>query len=79
MHSVGSSIEVIQMSSRNMSDNHDEFDFEFLGNVSGHYYILQTNVFVYGVGNREMRHTLWFDPTVDFHIYSLLWNEHMVA
>ena len=59
--------------------NHHEFDFEFLGNASGEPILLQTNVYVNGVGNREQRINLWFDPTVDFHSYGLIWNKNRVV
>ncbi|XP_071930365.1 probable xyloglucan endotransglucosylase/hydrolase protein 8 [Coffea arabica] len=52
----------------------DEIDFEFLGNRTGQPYLIQTNVYKNGTGNREMRHVLWFDPAKDYHSYSILWN-----
>ncbi|XVF27820.1 hypothetical protein REPUB_Repub14bG0141900 [Reevesia pubescens] len=56
----------------------DELDFEFLGNRTGQPYLIQTNVYKNGVGSREMRHMLWFDPTEDFHSYSILWNNKQI-
>ncbi|KAK9136915.1 hypothetical protein Sjap_007509 [Stephania japonica] len=58
---------------------HDEIDFEILGNRTGQPSILQTNVFTGGKGDREQRIFFWFDPSKLFHTYSILWNMYMIA
>ncbi|CAN0915393.1 Xyloglucan endotransglucosylase/hydrolase protein 2 [Linum grandiflorum] len=58
---------------------HDELDMEFLGNLENKPINLQTNVFVNGKGDREQRFQLWFDPTADFHDYTIRWNQHLIV
>ncbi|OAY84325.1 putative xyloglucan endotransglucosylase/hydrolase protein 30 [Ananas comosus] len=60
--------------------NHDELDFEFLGNTRGKEWRVQTNV--YGNGStsrgREERYLLPFDPTEEAHRYSILWTPNYI-
>lgn len=61
--------------------NQCEFDFEFLGNVTGQPIKIHTNVFVNGVGGREEQiyPPGGFDPTADYHYYSFEWHQDMVV
>ncbi|KAL3832988.1 hypothetical protein ACJIZ3_007724 [Penstemon smallii] len=59
---------------------HDELDFEFLGNIKGKAWRFQTNM--YGNGStsrgREERYYLWFDPSKEFHRYTILWTNQNI-
>lgn len=61
--------------------NHDEIDFELLGHQKSRNWVLQTNM--YGNGSvktgREEKFRLWFDPTAQFHEYSIIWNSHHIV
>ncbi|GAA0174308.1 hydrolase [Lithospermum erythrorhizon] len=61
--------------------NHDEIDFELLGHEETRDWVLQTNL--YGNGSvstgREEKLSLWFDPTLAYHTYTILWNNHHIV
>ncbi|RZB46697.1 putative xyloglucan endotransglucosylase/hydrolase protein 8 [Glycine soja] len=63
---------LFQMCSENgAGPERDELDFEFLGNKIGEPYLIQTNVYKNETRGHKMRHMLWFDPTEDYHTYSI--------
>ncbi|KQK13369.1 xyloglucan endotransglycosylase/hydrolase protein 8 [Brachypodium distachyon] len=55
-------------------EGHDEIDIEFMGNLSGNPYVMNTNVWANGDGKKEHQFYLWFDPSADFHTYKIVWN-----
>ncbi|KAG8362919.1 hypothetical protein BUALT_BualtUnG0023900 [Buddleja alternifolia] len=59
---------------------HDELDFEFLGNIKGKAWRFQTNMYGNGSTNRgrEERFYLPFDPSKEFHTYSILWTTNNI-
>lgn len=72
----------VQMSNADVyPKNHDEVDFELLGYSKRRQWVLQTNM--YGNGSvhtgREEKVYLWFDPTQEFHQYTILWNNHHIV
>ncbi|CAA3031317.1 probable xyloglucan endotransglucosylase hydrolase 30 [Olea europaea subsp. europaea] len=74
-------MEYLQMTNGDVfQKTHDELDFEFLGNIRGKRWRFQTNM--YGNGStsrgREERYYLWFDPSKEFHRYSILWTTNII-
>ncbi|XP_028783709.1 probable xyloglucan endotransglucosylase/hydrolase protein 33 [Neltuma alba] len=58
--------------------NHDEIDIELLGHDKRNDWVIQTNIYANGSVStgREEKFYLWFDPTQQYHHYSILWNNY---
>ncbi|XP_058758684.1 probable xyloglucan endotransglucosylase/hydrolase protein 33 [Vicia villosa] len=58
--------------------NHDEIDIEILGHDKRNDWVIQTNVYANGSVStgREEKFYFWFDPTQQYHYYSILWNSY---
>lgn len=74
-------LDLIQLSNGDVFEkDHDELDWEFLGNKKGKEWRVQTNI--YGNGStmrgREERYLLPFDPTEKAHRYSILWTANVI-
>ncbi|GKV22857.1 hypothetical protein SLEP1_g32676 [Rubroshorea leprosula] len=61
--------------------NHDEIDIELLGHDKRNDWVVQTNIYANGsvTTGREEKFYFWFDPTQQYHDYSILWNSHHIV
>ncbi|KAG6384425.1 hypothetical protein SASPL_155759 [Salvia splendens] len=75
--SAGTEYLAVQLSS--VGAKHNEIDFEFLGNVTGEPYIIHTNIYTQGAAGREVQFYPWFDPTKDYHNYTIRWTPSHVV
>ncbi|GAV78751.1 Glyco_hydro_16 domain-containing protein/XET_C domain-containing protein [Cephalotus follicularis] len=59
-------------------NTHDEIDIELLGDDKTNVWVLQTNLYANGIVStgREEKFYFWFDPTEQYHQYSIIWNSH---
>ncbi|KAL5054307.1 hypothetical protein RYX36_034989 [Vicia faba] len=75
----GNEVQLILNQHSDYGPTRDEIDFKFLGGNNERPYIFHTNIYTNGYGHREQQIHLWFDPTLDFHNYTLHWNEKQLV
>ncbi|XP_038892286.1 probable xyloglucan endotransglucosylase/hydrolase protein 33 isoform X2 [Benincasa hispida] len=58
--------------------SHDEIDIELLGHDKRKDWVIQTNIYANGSvkTGREEKFYLWFDPSVKYHDYTIIWNNY---
>ncbi|KGN51813.1 probable xyloglucan endotransglucosylase/hydrolase protein 33 [Cucumis sativus] len=58
--------------------SHDEIDIELLGHDKRKDWVIQTNIYANGSvkTGREEKFYLWFDPSLKYHDYTIIWNNY---
>ncbi|XP_022151141.1 probable xyloglucan endotransglucosylase/hydrolase protein 33 [Momordica charantia] len=61
--------------------SHDEIDIELLGHDKRKDWVIQTNIYANGSvkTGREEKFYLWFDPSVEHHDYTIIWNNYHIV
>ncbi|KAG6601490.1 putative xyloglucan endotransglucosylase/hydrolase protein 33, partial [Cucurbita argyrosperma subsp. sororia] len=69
----------VQLSNADVyTHSHDEIDIELLGHDKRKDWVIQTNMYANGSvkTGREEKFYLWFDPSVKYHDYTIIWNKY---
>eukprot|EP00270_Netrium_digitus_P018457 TRINITY_DN7028_c0_g1_i2.p1 TRINITY_DN7028_c0_g1~~TRINITY_DN7028_c0_g1_i2.p1 ORF type:complete len:334 (+),score=31.79 TRINITY_DN7028_c0_g1_i2:97-1002(+) len=67
------------MYSQANGDVWDEIDFELLGAQYPVKYLIHTNYHAGDQGSHEEQFNVWFDPTEDYHNYTIIWNWNSIV
>ncbi|CAI5952531.1 unnamed protein product [Closterium sp. NIES-64] len=74
----GSVITTLYLTSK-LPGRHDEIDFELIGSESPSGIRIHTNYYANGKGGHEEQMQPWFDPTSEFHTYSVRWSPEAIV